>query len=369
MNILINASNLRTGGGLQVADSICRELYKFNHNFIVLLPSVMRKSMEAIKYYHNVTAIGYDSPLSIKTILTGRDRFLDDIVKKKKIDRVLTVFGPSRWKPKCFHLCGFAMPHIVLNDSPYWEKFSLKSKLLSAFRNKIMSTDFKNKNNGLWCENEYITQRLKKKYPNKEIHTISNNCNQIYYDRSSWDNSITLPKFNGLTLLTITSNYPHKNLRIAVDALEIIRQKYPELNIRFVFTIKESDFGSIPDNLRQSFVFLGPIPINQCPHLYEQASIMFQPSLLECFSATYPEAMLMKKPIITTDLGFAHSLCGEAACYYTADDPSALADAIQKLASNKDYRENLVTIGLEQVKKFDSFEDRARKLIEFITKE
>lgn len=37
------------------------------------------------------------------------------------------------------------------------------------------------------------------------------------------------------------------------------------------------------------------------------------PSLLECFTATYPEAMRMERPIVTTDLAFAQGLCGEAA--------------------------------------------------------
>ncbi|MDE5997361.1 MAG: glycosyltransferase, partial [Muribaculaceae bacterium] len=248
------------------------------------------------------------------------------------------------------------------------KKLSLKNKILSSFRNKMMAYDFKNKNNSLWCENEYISQLLRKKFPGKKIHTVSNNCNQVYFDKYSWDNSITLPKFDGFTFLTITANYPHKNLRISVDALEVLKEMYPDLNIRFVFTIKESDFGPIPEDLKDSFVFLGPISINQCPHLYEQADIIFQPSLLECFSATYPEAMLMKKPILTTDLGFAYSLCGEAACYYSADDPVVLTNTINKIVSNKNYREELVKKGLEQIKKFDSFEIRAKKLINIITK-
>lgn len=328
----------------------------------------MRGTVDYINGFPNVKVFEYDAPLNIKTILTGKDKFLDGLVLQEKIDSVLTIFGPSRWQPKCFHICGFAMPHIVLNSSPYWKKIPLQSKIFSSLRNWMIEYDFKRKNNGLWCENQYITNLLQKKFPGKQIHTISNNCNQVFYNKSSWDNSITLPKFNGLTCLTITANYPHKNLRIAIDALDVIKEKYPDLKIRFVFSIKQSDFGLIPEKFKDSFVFLGPISVNQCPRVYEQADIMFQPSLLECFSATYPEAMLMKKPILTTDLGFAHSLCEDAACYYSADNPTALADAINKLASNQDYREKLVNDGLEQIKKFDSYEDRARKLIEIITK-
>lgn len=44
MNILINASNACVGGGVQVADSICRELYKFpTHQFTVVLSDYLKK--------------------------------------------------------------------------------------------------------------------------------------------------------------------------------------------------------------------------------------------------------------------------------------------------------------------------------------
>ena len=93
-----------------------------------------------------------------------------------------------------------------------------------------------------------------------------------------------------------------------------------------------------------------------------------QPSLLECFSANYVEAMKMGLPIITTDLGFARSLCGDAAAYYSATDPAALADAIAELYRSPEYRSRLVEKGKKQSAIFDTYEDRARKLIETIEK-
>ena len=99
MIFLINSSNLKKGGGLQVADSVCCLLERFpEHYFIVILSSYMQDTQEKIKHIKNVEVIKYDIKNSISTLLFGRDAFLDELVKKRKVHGVLTVFGPSRWK-------------------------------------------------------------------------------------------------------------------------------------------------------------------------------------------------------------------------------------------------------------------------------
>ena len=71
----------------------------------------------------------------------------------------------------------------------------------------------------------------------------------------------------------------------------------------------------------------------------------------------------MELPIVTTDLEFARGLCGDAACYYSAINPAAAADAIYKVAIDKEYATRLVANGKEQLKKFDNYEQRAEKLV------
>ena len=59
--------------------------------------------------------------------------------------------------------------------------------------------------------------------------------------------------------------------------------------------------------MENRIINVGPIKSAECPSLYSECDIMFFSTLLECFSASYAEAMIMKKPIITTDMGFAHT--------------------------------------------------------------
>ena len=129
MNILINASNLKAGGGLQVADSICRQLYRFiDHHFYVVLSSQLSSLKKDIEGAENIKVFEYDIKNNLKTLLLGRDTILDSLVKENKVDAVLTVFGPSRWEPKCPHLCGFARTQLLLKDSPYYQNMGLKKR-------------------------------------------------------------------------------------------------------------------------------------------------------------------------------------------------------------------------------------------------
>lgn len=129
MNILINASNLRLGGAIQVTDSICCELVRFtDHTFTVVLSDVFDDTVDKIKDYPNVNIVKYNIKNNVSTLLFGRDKYLDNIVRNNKIEYVVTVFGPSRWNPKTKHISGFARSQLLLENSPFFIKSNLVSK-------------------------------------------------------------------------------------------------------------------------------------------------------------------------------------------------------------------------------------------------
>ena len=153
-----------------------------------------------------------------------------------------------------------------------------------------------------------------------------------------------------------------------VDICRHLESEHSDFNFRFVLTIPETRATFIPHEYRRHFILLGPVDVSECPYLYQQADIMLLPSLLECFSATYPEAMRMEVPIVTTDLEFAKGLCGDAACYYSAIDGKAAADAIYHVATDKPYAQKLVEAGKKQLKHYDNYEQRTAKLIALLEK-
>lgn len=370
MNILINASNLKKGGGLQVADSFLKDLYKYKwHNFVVVYPKVLEGCAEEISKYENIECFLYDISIGIRTFITGRDLFLDDIVERKIINTVLTIFGPSIWKPRVPHVCGFARAQVVLDDSPYWEMVSILVRIKYFFRRPLLIRLFEKSSNSFWTESEYISRRLRSLLPRSRVYTVTNNYNQIFDQSDKWDRSIVLPKFEGLTLLTISANYPHKNLKIIVPAIAYLKEKHPDVKFRFVLTVCEDEMLRMPQDAKEYVVFLGPVSIEQCPYLYEQCDVMFLPTLMECFSASYAEAMRMGKPILTTDLEFSRSICCDAAEYYDAVSPQDLGEAIYRMIKDADLYQSLIEKGKTQLGSFDNYEERTRKLIEVVERE
>lgn len=347
------------GGGVQVADSLCCMLSNYKqHQFIVVLSSWMEATQEKISNYDNVTTHIYSIKKSVKTLMLGRDAFLDKLVDNHEINVVLTVFGPSWWIPRVTHLSGFARPHLVQKESPYFNNISFSERLKLLF----IKWSFNRCSKNYWTENPLISESLKTLFPNKEVFTITNYYNQVFDKPNCWKQK-KLPKFSGNTFLTVSAPHANKNLKIALDVARILRKKNPSFVFRFVFTIDEADYPQVPNELKGNFLFVGRVTIEECPSLYQQADIMFQPSLLECFSASYPEAMKMSVPIVTTDLAFAKGLCGDAAVYYSAIDAADAANKLYEVSHNEQLKCGLIAKGVERLKKFDDYNKRADKLI------
>ena len=366
---LINCSNLKNGGGLQVADSIFRQLHRFkNHFFFLVLSSQLEAAKRVLAECPNVKCVVYDFKDDWRSLLFGRNAFLDRIVEENHIDAVLTVFGPSRWRPRVPHLCGFARAQLLLNN-PLGKRKTWKERLTYV----VWRWGFRRSSDTFYTENKYITDMLPKMIKGAKVYTVSNYYNQVFDQPERWKRTINISdndnvdlNDNGnrrmVTLLTVSSIASHKNLGIMVPVSEYLERLHPDFNFRFVLTCNEAPFP-LPEYLRKHFVFIGKVDVAECPNLYEQADIMFMPTLMECFTATYPEAMRMKVPIVTTDLEFARGLCGDAACYYSAIDPTAAAEAIYKVATDEAYCSRLTANGMVQLKKFDNYEQRAEKLV------
>ena len=363
MRILINASNLKAGGGLQVADSVCRMLDRFpQHEFSVVLSSALSGTYAAIKDVPNITAYIYDVRRNALSLLLGRDLFLDNLVQEAGIESVLTIFGPSVWIPRAPHLCGFARAQMVIKESPFYTGMKTPARWKQRLRYCIRAKAFKRCSQSFYTENPYISERLGRMWGKKKIYTVSNYYNQVFDNEEQWREK-ALPSFEGVTLLTIAAPYAHKNLPIAAAVARILRQDRPECRFRFVMSIEPRELGADIGGIEDCFVFLGRVDIAECPSLYAQSDIVFLPTLLECFTAVYPEAMRMEKPIVTTDLEFARGLCGEAAEYYSAIDARSCAETIYRVATDAALRERLVEKGKAQLCRFDDYARRAEKLI------
>ena len=160
---------------------------------------------------------------------------------------------------------------------------------------------------------------------------------------------------NEFWFVTISSYYPHKNLDVINKVLDILKRKNIGIKVKFILTLPHHIFQKKFTQDDNSLINVGPVELKECPYLYDQSDALFLPTLVESFTGSYPEAMIMKRPILTSDYQFSRLVCMEAALYFDPYDPKDIVDKIIQITSDKALYNRLVKNGLTTVNEMPSF--------------
>jgi glycosyltransferase involved in cell wall biosynthesis len=354
MKILVNGTTLVIGGGLNVGRSLIVELARAPRGHIIRYVT-SRELSDILPAEIDRTVI----PVSPARPFSGRKSraLLREIERAFRPDVVLTIFGPSYWKPKAAHVCGFADPWLFTSNMYAWylldSKRRLFFKLQTLYKKKAL---FLGDTRALIVETNAVAQAIKSLYPFTAVSVIPNNCGQAFFDqRASSDghNPIMPPKEkNEFRVVTLSQYYRHKNLEIIPEIAAVIRGRLGGSKPRFYLPLDPDSSAwrllamsaqrlGVGDNV----CTVGVVQPQMAPFFYEGADAMLLPSVLECFSANYPEAMKTGVPIITTDLPFAHSVCKDAALYFEPLNARSAGQRLIDLHDNTSLMERLVERG------------------------
>ena len=136
-------------------------------------------------------------------------------------------------------------------------------------------------------------------------------------------------------------------------------------SFEFITTFPQAEYKKIlNEDIRDNVINIGYIEVQKCVQLYKEVDFLFLPTLLETFTATYPEAMKMKVPILTSNLSFAKDICGEAAIYFSPLDANDIIKKICGTVNNPQKIEKLIWEGSKQIKKFPSAAERSSQLLD-----
>ena len=102
-----------------------------------------------------------------------------------------------------------------------------------------------------------------------------------------------------------------------------------------------------------NIVFPGWIEQEDLPAIYTMAELYLYPSNVEAFPIPITEAMACGTPIITSDANGLREIAGEAAFFINPNNPREIVDAIIKVISSSEVKNNLSQKGLERSKIFD----------------
>ena len=154
-------------------------------------------------------------------------------------------------------------------------------------------------------------------------------------------------------------SWPHKNHLRLFEALAELRDNRG-LVVNLICTgARDQAFWSkieqrIKDlNLASQVRFLGFLSEADLRVVYRLAQFLIFPSLFEADSCPIHEAWSEGIPVASSNLTGLPDQMGDAGLLFDATDVSAVADAIQKMATDADLRRQLVERGYRRVKDFD----------------
>jgi len=185
-------------------------------------------------------------------------------------------------------------------------------------------------------------------------------------DRSRIDHVLAKYGLKPGYVLSIGTDYPHKNRIGLLKAFEMLREKFPDLSLVFAGPRKygrpQPELDALFDKLRPAVVEIENVPDEDIVALYNGAGVYVFPSLDEGFGLPVLEAFGCEVPVVCSNSTSLPEPAGDAAILVDATKPAELRDAISSVISNDDLRTQLIARGHDRIRQF-TWEKTARETI------
>jgi glycosyltransferase involved in cell wall biosynthesis len=354
--MLVLAHNLRAGGGISVGVNIIKKLQEVasQHQYLFIVPQL--PEYETISYEdHEVIFFRHKNLVQ---------RFFYDQFKLK---RFYQEFNPH----VVLGLGNLGMPEIkakqgVLVQNSWLLGLKAKNRKVPLPQSEFISlANFLELKRCLpYTQIIFLqTETMKRRFMEAlnfrgKIKIIPNVVSEAFSDIDSSPPKVFSGFKNKFKLFQLGRYYTHKNFELSVDMFNKFRRELQDAVLFFTIDAKHhSNAEKLLRNinkahLENNIVNVGPLQQDELSKYYKNCDALFFPSLLESFSATYPEAMKFGLPILTSDLDFAHEICQDAALYFDPYSAESAKNAILKLKNDKVLQDALREKGKARLNDF-----------------
>jgi glycosyltransferase involved in cell wall biosynthesis len=370
MNILFNCTTNIVGGGLKNSAFFIKKAIEdnsFNWHFAVCRPVYSMLEEWELNLDKAKFTIFENSPS--RNINARKD--LRKLSESLKIDLVYTMAGPAFVKFPCSHLQGISNGYITHAD---WESFRFRKglvKTLKDYAHVSIQFFYTLKASDFVFQTKYAKDTFKRRSKIKEerLNVISNAFDlslRDYFNQET--NTIQNSKESEITILCPGAGHLHKGFQfipeIAKELKNISNKKF-----KFVLTLPfdsqlwlhiKSEIERL--NLKECITNHGPYKYTNLKNLLKTCNIVFVPSLLETFSASYLEAMCAKKKLVAADKNFAREVCRNYATYIKPQDGIGTAKAINEIFSNINITKEELALSNEILSNYGNQDQRFEKI-------
>lgn len=256
-----------------------------------------------------------------------------------------------------------SMGHAVVTHFHHYEDISRPVELLyKPFHHRIERAAYRHstlmavpsKHSARWLHYAFGV-------PEERIRVVPHGVDLIQFSPRS-------RKTSGIhTLLCVGAHEPRKGYSHLWHALNILKKDGYDFQLISVGTASETSrlkALAVELGIESRIHFLGYVPYEALPALYQQADLFVHPSLEEGFGMVLVEAMASGVPIVASNAGAIPEVVGDAGILVPPRDPAALADAMQRVLSDTALSEFLARKGRARAEALFSWESVGRRTME-----
>lgn len=372
MIILVNAYNLRIGGGLTVGAEFIRHLYvlSFKDVFHVYVPD-----HPAYKEFRSLGNIFIHTVPAWRTnTLFGRsliNNYLERQCKKKDVNAVLSLGNyalPVDYKQVLL----VQWPYAAYPESEIWSMMSLKNYIVRKIRLYRLKRDLKYAHH-IVVQTEVMKRRLEKALsPNSPIAVVPSAISPRLQNTARESAFLKGIPENRELFLCISEYYPHKNLKVLIKAAKILKKK--ESKALIVLTLSQSSKDSRhllseieKEGVSDYIISVNKVSQSEAAALYKRCDYFILPTLLESFGIIYLEAQFFELPILTSDRDFARIINGSLATYFDPLSPDDIITKIEYVLANSEVVRELASQAKRELDQRPTWPEIIDKYLKLLT--
>lgn len=356
LKIAILAHSLRVTGGKTIGASVLSALQRVapEHEYLITVPADSDFE-NCTRELPRVDLIACDAPNRLARMRFDR-KLVRETIPKFTPDVIYALSGQGIAKAPCPQAL-FPQDAHLFYPAKHFAGDTFKAKLVKRFHRMLLARCLKS-SQLIFCQTPVVAERIRKTYGYNGKSTVVYGAppDSLQTNGAAIAAPPEYAEHNGkLKIACISAFYGHKNVDAIADAVEQFPDDFRD--IVFFLTVAAQQHPAAAEfinriaseKFRGRIVNLGQRPLAELKPIYANADAMMLPTLLETFGLPYVEAMSFGLPILTSDLDFAHAVCGDAALFFDPWSPQSIRDQIVRFRDDAKLRASLAAKSRERL--------------------